>query len=96
MNVKEVIRDKKAKVAAGVTAAVVGAGAALPQIALAEGETGGSGSASVATQMGTLAAQVQTDAMSTITNVLPAIIGVVGIGVVVGIGIKWVRKMRAS
>lgn len=91
MNVKEVLQDKKAKVAAGATAAIAAVGAALPQAAFAEGET-----STVATQMGTLATSVQNDAMSTITAVLPAIIGVVGIGVVVGIGIKWVRKMRAS
>lgn len=91
MNVKEILQDKKAKVAACATGAVAAVGAALPQAAFAEGEQ-----ATVAQTMGTLATSVQTDAMATITAVLPAIIGVVGIGVVVGIGIKWVRKMRAS
>lgn len=80
----------KAKVMALAVPATV-ALAAVPGVAFAEGE---SASSTVATQMGTLATQVQTDATTTITQVLPAIIGIVGIGIVVGIGIKWIHKMR--
>lgn len=83
--------DEKVKGLA-MRAGTVGAGlmTAIPGIALAEGETTATG---VESGLTTMATSVATDGISAINAILPVVAPLLAAVIVIGIGIKTIRKV---
>ena len=89
MGFAEKMQENKYKVAAGVgTVAAV----AAPALAFAEGETGGSASATITSAITDMAGTVATDATGMLVAVIPVLAPIVGAVIVATLGYRFVKR----